>query len=120
MRDNPWHVPGGQPPSRRRTGLRVATLVACLMLIGAVGIITSALISEPEPAEVTAIELPDAATPTPTPTPTATATPRKRRRAVPTATPTASPTPAPGGFAPPPDDDPDDDPFDDDDDDDGD
>jgi hypothetical protein len=88
VRDNPSDV------RRRRTGLRAATLLACVVLALAVGVITSALIREPAPANVAPIDLPAA-------TGAATATP--------------TPTPA-GGFEPPSsDDDPEDDPFDDDD-----
>jgi hypothetical protein len=76
---------------RRRTGLRAATLLACVALVLAVGVLTSALIREPAPAKVSPIDLPSG-----------------------TSAPAATPTPT--AFAPPSaDDDPDDDPFDDDD-----
>jgi len=92
VRLNRWTV-----RNRHSNRLRLAAVIACVALVVAVGVITSALIREPEPAEISVIELPKSAD-------------------TGTATPTATPTPGPGGFAPPDADDDADDPFDDDDD----
>lgn len=68
MRDNAWEVPEAERPSRR-SRLRVATLLACVALVAAVGLITAGLIREPPREEVAPIELAQpAATATPTPT----------------------------------------------------
>ena len=70
--------------------LRAAAVIACVALVAAVGVITSLLISEPEPARIAPIDLPAASS---------------------SPSPTATPTPTPGGFAPPDADDDEDDPL---------
>ena len=75
--------------------LRAAAVIACVALVVAVGVVTSLLIREPEPARMTPIDLPAASS-----------SPSRRR---------ATPTPAPGELRAADADDDEDDPFDDDD-----